>query len=53
MAAAEADANPTDNEKALADILKRLTVRYDNLFNVSFPYTMGFHQAPTDGSKHS
>jgi UDPglucose--hexose-1-phosphate uridylyltransferase len=28
----------------LADILKQLTVRYDNLFQTSFPYTMGFHQ---------
>ncbi len=33
----------------LADILKRLTTRYDNLFEVSFPYSMGFHQSPTDG----
>ncbi len=32
----------------LADILKRLTTRYDNLFEVSFPYSMGFHQTPTD-----
>ncbi len=31
----------------LADILKRLTTRYDNLFKVSFPYSMGFHQRPT------
>jgi UDPglucose--hexose-1-phosphate uridylyltransferase len=37
---------------ALADILKRLTARYDRLFNVSFPYTMGFHQRPTDGQPH-
>jgi UDPglucose--hexose-1-phosphate uridylyltransferase len=37
---------------ALADILKRLTVRYDNLFEVSFPYSMGFHQQPTDGELH-
>ena len=29
---------------ALADILQQLTVRYDNLFKTSFPYTMGFHQ---------
>ncbi|ADW70232.1 UDP-glucose--hexose-1-phosphate uridylyltransferase [Granulicella tundricola] len=36
----------------LADILKRVTTRYDNLFGVSFPYTMGFHQAPTDGEPH-
>lgn len=32
----------------LADILRRLTARYDNLFEVTFPYSMGFHQAPTD-----
>ncbi len=37
---------------ALADILKRLTTRYDNLFEISFPYSMGFHQAPTDGQPH-
>jgi UDPglucose--hexose-1-phosphate uridylyltransferase len=36
----------------LADILKRVTTRYDNLFHVSFPYTMGFHQRPTDGEPH-
>jgi len=36
----------------LADILKRLTTRYDNLFEISFPYSMGFHQAPTDGQPH-
>ncbi len=37
---------------ALADILKQLTTRYDNLFETSFPYTMGFHQAPGDGQPH-
>ncbi len=37
---------------ALADILKRITTRYDNLFQVSFPYTMGFHQQPTDDQAH-
>ena len=36
----------------LASIIKRLTSRYDNLFGVPFPYSMGFHQAPTDGSPH-
>jgi UDPglucose--hexose-1-phosphate uridylyltransferase len=36
----------------LADILKQLTTRYDNLFETSFPYTMGFHQAPVDGAGH-
>jgi UDPglucose--hexose-1-phosphate uridylyltransferase len=38
--------------EGLADALKRLTTRYDNLFETSFPYTMGFHQAPTDGAAH-
>jgi UDPglucose--hexose-1-phosphate uridylyltransferase len=37
---------------ALADILKRLTTRYDSLFQISFPYSMGFHQRPTDGKEH-
>lgn len=37
---------------ALADILKRLTTRYDNLFEVSFPYSMGFHQRPVDGAAY-
>ncbi len=37
---------------ALADILRQLTIRYDNLFEVSFPYSMGFHQRPTDGAAH-
>ena len=37
---------------ALADILKRTTSRYDRLFQVSFPYSMGFHQRPTDGEPH-
>jgi UDPglucose--hexose-1-phosphate uridylyltransferase len=36
----------------LADIMKQLTTRYDNLFQVSFPYSMGFHQSPTDGAPH-
>lgn len=30
----------------LADILKRLTTRYDNLFRTAFPYSMGWHAAP-------
>lgn len=37
---------------ALAEILKRITVRYDNLFETSFPYAMGFHQAPCDNQAH-
>ena len=37
---------------ALAHILKGLLTRYDNLFSVSFPYSMGFHEAPADGAEH-
>ncbi|GLR71721.1 UDP-glucose--hexose-1-phosphate uridylyltransferase [Agaribacter marinus] len=32
---------------ALASILKELTTRYDNVFNTSFPYSMGWHNAPS------
>lgn len=38
--------------EALADLLQRTIVRYDNLFATSFPYSMGFHQQPTDGERH-
>jgi UDPglucose--hexose-1-phosphate uridylyltransferase len=37
---------------AFAAILKSLNSAYDRLFNVSFPYTMGLHQRPTDGATH-
>lgn len=33
----------------LAIALKKLSTRYDNLFNISFPYSMGFHFAPNNG----
>jgi len=32
---------------AFADALRRIAIRYDNLFNTSFPYSFGLHQAPT------
>lgn len=39
----------SDEERTgLADILRQATIRYDNLFKTSFPYTMGFHQRPSD-----
>jgi UDPglucose--hexose-1-phosphate uridylyltransferase len=34
---------------SLADILGRLTARYDKLFDAPFPYSMGFHQRPFRG----
>ncbi len=43
----------TDDERDnLAVILKRLLTRYDNLFETSFPYSMGWHGKPTDGGEH-
>jgi UDPglucose--hexose-1-phosphate uridylyltransferase len=42
-----------DQERtSLADVLRQITIRYDNLFNTSFPYSMGFHQRPTDGEQY-
>ena len=38
---------------AYARILKALTIRYDNLFETSFPYSAGIHQSPTDGKDKS
>ena len=35
----------------LAVALKQLTSRYDNLFQCSFPYSMGWHGAPFDGQE--
>ncbi len=42
-----------EERAALADILKRLNTRYDNLFQCSFPYSMGWHGRPTDGQQHA
>ncbi len=45
--------NLTSSEvSALAEVFKQVTTRYDNLFEISFPYSMGFHQAPADGQPH-
>jgi UDPglucose--hexose-1-phosphate uridylyltransferase len=38
--------------RALAEIFQSVTISYDNLFEISFPYSMGFHQAPNDGLEH-
>jgi len=42
-----------DERDALADILKRLHTRYDNLFQCPFPYSMGWRGRPTDGEGHA
>jgi len=36
----------------LAALFLDVTRRYDGMFGVSFPYSMGFHQAPFDGKEH-
>ncbi|CCE61499.1 hypothetical protein TPHA_0A04240 [Tetrapisispora phaffii CBS 4417] len=42
----------TDKQKAdLASIMKKLTTKYDNLFECSFPYSMGLHQAPLNATE--
>ncbi len=38
-----------DERLDLSQVLKRLLVRYDNLFEVSFPYSLGWHGAPFGG----
>ena len=50
--AAAIDELTAPERDALADALKRLTCRYDNIFEVEFPYSMGLHQQPTDGHPH-
>lgn len=43
-----------EEEAALyADAISVLTKTYDKLFNTSFPYSSGIHQAPTDGGDNS
>ncbi len=37
----------------LARVLRLLLIRFDNLWNMSFPYVMALHNAPTDGQDYS
>jgi UDPglucose--hexose-1-phosphate uridylyltransferase len=45
------DFTPEDSG-LLSDMLHRVTSTYDKLFQVPFPYSMGFHQSPTDKANH-
>ena len=36
-----------------AEVLKRVLVKFDNLWQMPFPYVMPLHQAPVDGSEYS
>ncbi len=42
----------SDDSRQLSAMLKQVISTYDKLFAVPFPYTMGFHQSPTDGVDH-
>jgi UDPglucose--hexose-1-phosphate uridylyltransferase len=43
---------PADAIASLAATLSELSIRYDNLFECSFPYSMGWHSAPCDNEAH-
>ena len=49
---ADIGALSSEQRNGLADILGRITSCYDNVFRAPFPYSMGFHQRPTDGQEH-
>lgn len=42
-----------DESEAFADAISVITKAYDGLFNISFPYSSGIHQAPTSAGDHS
>lgn len=51
--AVQSVAELTDSERSgWADMLSQVAIRYDNLFQTSFPYSMGINQLPTDGAEY-
>jgi len=40
-------------KESLAEILQLITIKYDNVFNCSFPYSMGWHSSPENGEDNS
>ena len=40
-----------DQSSSLAEILRVLTIKYDNVFECSFPYSMGWHNCPLDSDE--
>jgi UDPglucose--hexose-1-phosphate uridylyltransferase len=49
--ASVSDLRPAERDD-LAELMRRLGTRYDNLFRTHFPYSMGLHQQPTDNREH-
>jgi UDPglucose--hexose-1-phosphate uridylyltransferase len=41
-----------DEPRSLSAMLQQITLTYDRVFGVPFPYSMGFHQSPTDGADY-
>ncbi len=41
-----------EDEIGFADAISTITSAYDKIFNCSFPYSSGIHQAPTNGRKN-
>ncbi len=46
------DAVSANEQRGIAEAMRRLGVRFDNLFHTDFPYSMGIHQHPVDGEEH-
>ncbi len=42
----------TEEKQLLAEAIQVLTIKYDNLFQTSFPYSAGMHQAPVNDGEH-
>jgi UDPglucose--hexose-1-phosphate uridylyltransferase len=42
----------SEERAALAEVMRTLLIKYDNLFETSFPYSMGWHGAPTDAGDY-
>jgi UDPglucose--hexose-1-phosphate uridylyltransferase len=43
----------TKERRDFSDVLKNVLVKFDNLWQMPFPYVMPLHQAPTDGQDYS
>jgi UDPglucose--hexose-1-phosphate uridylyltransferase len=42
-----------EEKQSFAEILKKLTAKYDNVFEISFPYSAGIHQSPVNDGDHN
>ena len=51
-AAASIEELTPQERRSLAEAIRILTIKYDNLFETSFPYSMGLHNAPCDGKEY-